>query len=243
MATDIAIRIVTLNNKSRKGDYVSVKRPGKRISYHKLYEDIPFDLYALAGKDNGTVTQLRTAYLEEQRNNALRPRTSRRRAFLRAYASAVGTSLSGSLAAGASRVSVMLSDLNTATVRGIERRLLEPLVLDKDLLPLVQKNLHKMRHRFHYETSLLGQDKRSGARGVTLAVIKDYGKRTPSEYLQQYLESGHSVALPGTVIDYKWRTSVAKYLRIPELLVVHNTEGTISNGTVHITFLKGRGGF
>ena len=46
--TEVRVKKVRLNNKSRKGEYYYIKRHGKRSAYYKIKEGISLDNYLMA---------------------------------------------------------------------------------------------------------------------------------------------------------------------------------------------------
>jgi hypothetical protein len=66
----VNVKILQLNNKSRKGTYVYVKLPKAKGSYYKFDENVPIDAYVEYYKDRnntrrkvkGTITEYKKAY-------------------------------------------------------------------------------------------------------------------------------------------------------------------------------------
>lgn len=140
------IKIVELNNKSRKGTYIYIKEKGK-AKYYKYEEDIPIDAYliqARSGKKTTKGLMQKYAKVETRQGKELQQYIEqiRRRG-----------SLQKQIKKGMGQVTIKNVEKATqATINRAKRKLLQHLILDKQLLDIITQdhNLDKLKERFEY---------------------------------------------------------------------------------------------
>lgn len=160
----LTIRPVELNNKSRKGLYIYIRKQGHRAKYFKARKDVPLDIYKqyyldqAKKKTKGTLRQYEKAITTQDiKTLKVSPQLKRQiRSYLRRVAKR--PKIEQSIRKGIT--SITIDNIHTADnnrIREAYKSTLAPLVLDKKMLELLtlEENLQKIKKRFEYRCNLL----------------------------------------------------------------------------------------
>lgn len=164
----------TLDNKSRKGDYYYIKEPGKRGRYIKKTPELTRQAlikFVKSGGKGKTVLKHYKAASRTSRQQALRKTIHRR------------TRWDKGLRKGIAETSFNLAEVSTADAQLINRRLAKQLVKnpkDKDIVNIIAQNLHKLKHRTEYHTTIKRRE------GGNIGTIKDFNKLDVREMISKY---------------------------------------------------------
>lgn len=153
------IKFVELNNKSRKGLYVYVKGTGKRGAYYKYRKESTLDAYKEYYNRRDKKERIET-YLTEFKHRekrrkvrtALSGKTDRYIKKIKKRGT-ISKVIKGGI------VGITISNVQKITKREIfekTKKMLEPLVLDKEILELIAKeeNMQKIKHRLEYRITI-----------------------------------------------------------------------------------------
>lgn len=197
-------RVVTLNNKSRRGQYLYIKEPYAKGRYYKLkegedqevYKQYYTDKYKKGRKIKGTLQAYKKAYKPKERKTWKNYKISaalKRQAqdYLRKIAKR--PSISEAFKKGLTQVTI--DNILTASKKAIEqahKQLLQDLIIDYKLEELVLKeeNLKKIKQRFENQIKIVKSD------GNTITANKY--NTTPREVIN---EIQHEFRI-GQEIDY-----------------------------------------
>jgi hypothetical protein len=164
----VNVKILQLNNKSRKGTYVYIKGEKKQPSrYYKFDDDTPIDAYVEFYKDRytkqrkvkGTVYEYKKAYSQTEKPKRKKGvRKSKLMSQADRYKKKISKrpSVQGAIKKGIGEAEILNphKSENQDIIRA-KRKLLEKLVLDDDLLDLVisQENFKKIKSRVEYRVT------------------------------------------------------------------------------------------
>lgn len=192
----LSIKIVDLNNKSRKGTYIYIRDPKTGKSGYYKYDGTTFiDAYV--------------DYFVENRKLAKKAKFKRinKRKFIKSIGEIMEDKASkytkkfvkryklrtkkykkiGKLfRKGAIQVAYPFTKIERDK-KNVYKQLLEPLVLDKGLLRIIIKNAKKFKFRLYYRTKVFAINQDTG-KEEQIGYIEDYNK-TIEEYIGKYKES------------------------------------------------------
>lgn len=176
----VVVKVVELNNKSRKGKYLYIKMVGSPSRYYK-YDDkskeglIDYyllrygsDYVPLKKKENYKRTQAKKKRLAKIKNKYDSPRE---------YAIALRSKpkIKTAFKKGISKWIIYdMFELGYDKINEVYMNLFKPLIHDKDLLKIVAKedNVQKVKHRFEYVIELRNKN------GERVAGMSHIGKKT-----------------------------------------------------------------
>ena len=175
----VNIKILQLNNKSRKGTYVYIKLPKVKGSYYKFDENVPIDAYVEYYKDRnntrrkvkGTITEYKKAYAYHEpikRKKGQRKSKVMRQADIYKKKISKRPTVNKAINKGIGQSDIF--DAHNSQNQDIikaKKSLLKNLVLDEDLLNLVisQENFKKIQARLEYRITF--KDEQGGIIGTT----------------------------------------------------------------------------
>lgn len=159
-------RIVQYNNTSRKGTYIVIQEGKKRNTY-KYDLKTPIDYYIEKSKNKTTkkydIKKIQEKIQQNKKNNSLNKQFKR----------------------GATQVVVDLNRLGRKNeTQQIYKKLLSPLVINKNLLNQIIANKNKLKTNFAYTIRIYSETENND--NDLIATIKDIGKKTPEEIYQKY---------------------------------------------------------
>lgn len=135
---NIKSKIVLLNNKTRKGQYVYIKEPKKPARYYKYIPSISINEYKeyyMAKKDKTKI--------------AINPKRKKHKKIQqKTY------NLNKSIGSGINKVYIKnIKEQNNYKIKKAYKDLLNPLVADKEILQIITQdtNINKIKHRFEYK--------------------------------------------------------------------------------------------
>ena len=185
------INISTLNNKSRKGEYIAITKDGKRRIY-KYDDKYPLDFYVELAKHNLKETQLKKGIktnkkkvLSELERVTMGEESNYLKGMKIKYKKYKNKRLDEFFKTGRRSIKVELDKFMT-NQRKYYIELLKPFVLDKELLNIVIANAGKFKNRFWYYTDVYGKIMEKGSKETQLSYHEDKWK-TPMELGTQYL--------------------------------------------------------
>lgn len=241
--TNKKIGLISLNNKSRKGTYVYVKEKGKKIAYYKYDPDVPLDIY----QEYYTNTQIKkkknTPSLHATKKafkQKLRGEKTTRKGRTRAIRSAeqyIGKikrkgTINQAIKKGSTYIKID-SHITTGQLKEQKKKLLSPLVLDKDLLEILitEENLKKIKYRLEYRISLKNRQ------GETIATTETFDK-LPEETITRINEA---IKDQEDINDKEKKYNIDKRLKNAGFNDLHLIKyGKVHKKEITIVFRKGR---
>lgn len=178
------IKIVELNNKSRKGTHIYIKQKGKPARYYK-YDGGTIDPYKLYYEDTNKKTKKGT--LKTYKNRQIKK--TKKGKWTLAKPLTIGKTIKKGIK------KTTIKDLhNTARPQEEKKikQLLKPLVYDTDILKIIteEENMKKLVTRYEYRANLIG------THGQTLATVTHMGRKTPRtvyKELKELLKRGTTI--------------------------------------------------
>lgn len=181
------VTIKELNNKSRKGLYIYIRAQGKRGSYLKYDPAVPIDVYidyyndTIVNRRKNPLRNRTKAWKPEKSYKPLKPKLHAERRIQR-YLKKIkkrGT-IDQTIKRGITDAYIYNTKAQTSELNTVKRKLLGPLVMDKEHLELLitHENFKKLKHRYEYHISFKGDGNKELARSYE-------HNQTPEEVLQK----------------------------------------------------------
>lgn len=180
----IRVNFAERSGKYRNGLYLVLSAKGYPRRELKLREGVPIDDMVNHYKDRyiSKITKkniwkylkdLRQGQEDKQKVSAARRKIGKRKR------------IDSSIRSGLTSTKPFdLLSATTATIRQKYAELLKPLVKDRELLKLVMQNAEKIKHRFTYETTVLGNN--DSGDEVAIGQLKDIGNRDIRRVVDRY---------------------------------------------------------
>lgn len=178
------VKIIELNNKSRKGTYIYVKTKGKPSRYYK-YKGIPIDIYHNYYEERykkGKPTKNIRKYEKEHLDKTYKVgKQTQQKAKTYVKKISKRPTINQAIEKGITQVTI--NNIHSATQKTINNKiktLLQDLVLDKKLLELITKpeNIKKIKHRFQYKAIIKNTDNKT-------ITVMDKFNMTPNEAINE----------------------------------------------------------
>ena len=154
---DIKFRIITLNNKSRKGDYIYIRDKDKR-GYYKLKEGILIDPYINAFKKRKEYKSWHSALKSESNiiKEAMKDRIEWKKKN-RDYNLSKIKRIEEYMKSGMNTIEYDLKHINN-NERKVMEELLEPIILDKNIRSKIAEKSNYTRNKMWYKIEFEGVD-------------------------------------------------------------------------------------
>lgn len=238
---NVNIRLVNLNNKSRKGTYVYAKAKGQRGQYYKWDEDAVIDAYKqyykdkyIAKKQKGTIKEYKEGYTKKYRGEKT-PRTRPTRQAEQ-YLRKIKRTPTINQAIKRGITTSNIPDALRATqaqIKQAKKDILKNLVADPELLELLTlpENMNKLKHRLEYRVEFKDQQ------GKTLATVGTFNK-TPEEVVNELKKT----IVEGEEIDHTKTPTLARKLEQLKTYTKLNIKekGKVKRAFINIVFRKGK---
>lgn len=186
--------------------YVRIKEGNKPLKKWKLDGQTPIDVYLNYYRKRDQKPRGIILYKKEIMGEK---RTTQKQAMQR-YTKRLekqGRLISTQIKTGITKTKINLLTAGQKEIDKAYRELLEPLVLDKELLNLLIQNAYKFRHRFQYETKVIGLDKET-RETTDLAKVSETG-RTIKEVQETYR---HVIKQNGRIDSGTFRTQIMPFI-------------------------------
>lgn len=234
------IRLTTLNNKSRQGQYIYIKQTKKRGAYFKLRENTPIDAYKqyytdkyIKNKPKGTVQEYTKTYTKRITKEKT-PRTPISRQADRYLAKIKRTKpVQQLIKTGITNTNITNAQKTTnKQIHDKTKELLKDLVLDKKILDLLvtRENIKKIKSRLEYRITFKDKD------GDTIGTSGAFNK-TPQEVINDMKKMN----IDGEeVVQAKTPTLNNKLNKAGYQKYQHRNDGKIRRTEVNIILRKGK---
>lgn len=198
------IKLVELNNKSRKGTYIYVRSKGKPSRYYK-YKGIPIDIYQehyidkYISKKGKLEIRRREKRFYEQTYKTSKGLKKQAKGYVKEISKT--PTINQTIKKGITEVTI--TNIHTANERTIKRKLmtlLKDLVLDKKLLAMLIKpeNIKKIKHRFEYIAEIKNTDNNTIAKLKKFNITPDQALKELKETTKTGEELGNETYTTGT---------------------------------------------